>query len=58
MTIFSGAARALPVSDSPSRDDLPKLNKDQLTALCEEMGIDVPKRANKETLLALLREKV
>lgn len=55
MTVFIGASRipAAPAGQTP-RDDLSALTVARLRELCEERGIEAPRRATKAQLVALL----
>ena len=54
MTILQGAERIS--NDEPQAVDLSALTNAELRAICEERGIEVPRRATKAQLLGLLGE--
>ncbi len=62
MSIFQGAERVsapAPMRETASvavTPDLTSLTNAQLAALCDERGIDVPRKATKAQLLALLAD--
>lgn len=62
MTVFAGAERltgaTAPAGPSPERAtvDLTALTAARLRELCEERGIDAPRKATKAQLTALLAE--
>ena len=54
MTVFAGAERL--TTPEPETQDLTAFTVAKLRALCEERGIEAPKRSTKAQLIELLKD--